>query len=108
MTTTPRGLKAGGRRLWAAVIDEWRLDESAAAVLAEAAYTVDLLADLRVKLAQTPAIIDGNQGPRMHPLYVETRMQRLALAKLIQALGLPKELADDGDDDEDQGDGADT
>ncbi|MGW0161438.1 terminase [Mycobacterium sp. NPDC003323] len=95
MTTTPRGLKAGGRRLWSSVTTDFELDESSAAVLAEACYTVDLLAALRAKLADTPPIIDGNQGPRTHPLLVELRMQRLALAKLIASIGLPKELADD-------------
>ncbi|OCB52978.1 hypothetical protein A5722_25520 [Mycobacterium vulneris] len=95
MTTTPRGLKAGGRRLWSAVTTDFDVDESSAAVLAEACYTVDLLAVLRAKLAETPSIIEGSQGPRTHPLIVEVRMQRLALAKLIAGIGLPKELADD-------------
>lgn len=95
MATTPRGLKAGGRRLWASVTTDFELDESASAVLVEACYTVDELSDLRAKLAETPAVIDSAQGPRVHPLRVEVRMLRLALAKLIASLGLPKELADD-------------
>jgi hypothetical protein len=96
MTTTPRGLKAGGRRLWSAVTTDFDLDESAQAVLTQACYTVDLLAELRAKLAETPAVIDSAQGPRVHPLVVEVRQQRLALAKLIQQIGLPKEMAYDG------------
>ena len=51
MATAPRGLKAGGRRLWVSVTTDFDLDESASAVLTEAAYTVDLLAELRAKLA---------------------------------------------------------
>jgi hypothetical protein len=92
---TPRGLKAGGRRLWSSVTTEFEVDESAAAVLAEACHTVDLLSGLRAKLAETPAVIDSAQGPRMHPLVVEVRQQRLALAKLVASLGLPKDLGDD-------------
>lgn len=96
MTPTPRGLRAAGRRLWSSVLDDFELDESASAVLAEAAHTVDLLADLRRELAETPAVIESAQGPRVHPMLVEIRQQRLALAKLVTSLGLPKELADDG------------
>lgn len=96
--TTPRGLKAGGRRLWTAVISDFDLDQSASVVLAEACHTVDLLADLRAKLAETPRIIDSPQGPRVHPLLSEIRHQQLTLSRLIGALGLPKELPDDDED----------
>lgn len=95
MVTTPRGLKPDGKRLWSSVTTDFELDESASAVLAEACYTIDLLAGLRAKLDETPSVIDNAQGPRMHPLVVEVRQQRLALAKLVASLGLPKELADD-------------
>lgn len=95
MATTPRGLRAGGRRLWAAVIDDFDLDETAAAVLAEACYTVDELGELRVKLGAIEPVIESKHGPRMHPLYAEVRARRLLLAKLIQQIGLPKDLADD-------------
>lgn len=93
MTTTPRGLKARGRRLWVDVTSSHSPDQSASAVLAEACYTADLLTELRAKLATTPAIINGTQGERVHPLYVELRQQQLVFAKLIQNLGLPKEIA---------------
>lgn len=98
MTTTPRtprGLKTGGRRLWSAVTTDFELDESASAVLVEACFTADLLAELRLKLTEIEPVIDSTQGPRVHPLLCEVRMQRLALAKLIASVGLPKELAED-------------
>lgn len=60
---------------------------------AEACYTVDLLAGLRAELAETAAVIDSAQGPHVHPLLVEVRQQRRALAKLIASLGLPKDVA---------------
>lgn len=94
MTTTPRGLKTGGRRLWSALTAEGEPDEHSAAVLAEACHTVDLLAVLRAELAETRHVIEGSQGPRVHPLVVEVRQQRLALAKLIASLGLPKGIID--------------
>ncbi|MCV7379961.1 hypothetical protein BST11_15375 [Mycobacterium alsense] len=107
MVITPRGLKAGGRRLWAAVTGDFDLDQSAAAVLAEACYTVDELADLRAKLAVIEPVIESNQGPRMHPLFAEVRARRLLLAKLIRDVGLPKELPDDDPDGDGSEDGTD-
>jgi hypothetical protein len=95
MATAPRGLKAGGRRLLVPVTTDFDLDESASAVLTEAAYTVDLLAELRAKLADNSVLIDSNQGVRVHPLIVEVRQQRLALGKLIASIGLPRHLVDD-------------
>lgn len=102
--STPRGLKAGGRRLWAATTSRFDLDESAAAVLAQACYTVDELADLRSKLAEIEPVIESSQGLRMHPLFGEVRARRLLLEKLIRGVGLPKELSDDdGEDTDDAG-----
>lgn len=100
MTTTPRGLRAAGRRLWAGTTTNFNLDETARAVLTQACYAADELADLRAELAKTPAVIDSPQGPRVHPLRVEVRQQRLALAKLIRDVGLPKLMPDDEDQDE--------
>jgi len=96
MTRTPRGLRAGGRRLWQAVTDGYELDESASAVLVEACHTVDELAVLRAALADVTPVIESAQGPRVHPLYAEIRARRLALAKLVASVGLPKDFADEG------------
>lgn len=95
MTSPPRGLRAGGKRLWAAVMADFELDETAAAVLTEACRTVDLLADLRAEIAESGLKADSPQGVRVSPFVVEARMQRQLLAKLIREIGLPKELADD-------------
>ncbi|STZ73035.1 Uncharacterised protein [Mycolicibacterium fortuitum] len=62
VVSTPRGLKAGGRRLWDSVTSDFDLDESASAVLAQACYTVDELADLRAKLAEIEPVIESSQG----------------------------------------------
>jgi hypothetical protein len=87
MTDTPRGLRAGGRRLWEAVTGTFDLDPPEAALLEEACRTRDLLADLRREIAQNPAVIDSSQGVRVHPVMVEARQQRLVLAKLLAGLG---------------------
>ncbi len=65
MTTTPKpppGTGAGGRRLWASVVDAYDLDEHERAVLVECVRTVDLL---------------------------DARQQRIVLARLLAALRLP-------------------
>lgn len=95
--TTPRGLRAAGKRLWEAVTSTFDLDPPEAALLEEACRTRDLLADLRAEIAQNPAVIDSNQGVRVHPAIVEARQQRLILAKLLTGLGLPRGLVDDED-----------
>lgn len=92
MATTPRGLKAAGRRLWSATTADFDLDESAVAQLVEACFTVDLLADLRRQVAEIDPVLDSDSGPKIHPLLVEIRMQRLALVRMIAGIGLPREL----------------
>lgn len=104
LVAAPRGLRAGGRRLWDAVTSAFDVDESVAAVLAEACYTVDELAVLRGKFAEIDPVIETNQGPRVHPLYAEVRARRLLLAKLIREVGLPKQLPDDDEDGDEEGD----
>lgn len=97
MATKPRGLGTPGRRLWDAVTGEYELDTPELALLEEACRIRDFIADLRQKVAETGAVIDSRQGPRMHPAAVEARQQTLALAKVIGSLGLPKGALDDID-----------
>ncbi|UVO10870.1 hypothetical protein NM962_12610 [Mycobacterium sp. SVM_VP21] len=75
--------------------DAYELDEPSTAVLLEACRTVDELDVLQAALAGVPAVIDSAQGPRVHPLYPEIRARRLAFAKLVSSIGLPKDFADD-------------
>jgi phage terminase small subunit len=91
---TPRNLLTAGKRLWTAVTSDFELDPPELEVLAEACRTLDLIADLRAKIKESGTVIESRQGPRVHPAVVEARQQRLALAKLIGSLGLPKGLVD--------------
>jgi phage terminase small subunit len=95
MATTPRGLRAAGRRLWTAVTSDFELDPPELELLTEACRTLDLITDLRAEAAMNGIVIASNQGVRVHPAVVEARQRRLALAKLLSALGLPKGLAED-------------
>jgi hypothetical protein len=91
MTTSPTNLRAAGKRLWASVADEWDLDEHEAAILLEAARTVDLLTQLDAAVRRDGPLVSTDQGPKVHPAAVEARQQRITLARLIAALRLPNE-----------------
>jgi P27 family predicted phage terminase small subunit len=95
MSNAPRGLRPAGRRLWKAVTGEFDLDDHEAALLLQACRTVDNLDQLQAILDENGLIADSSQGIRVHPALVEARQQRLALAKLLAALGLPGGVVDD-------------
>jgi hypothetical protein len=93
MTSRPRlpsGLGTAGRRLYAAVLDRFELEEHEAALLLEAARTRDLIAQLQGVVDAAGVVAEG----KPHPVLVELRQQRLVLARLLAALRLP----DDADE----------
>ena len=87
----PPGLKAAGKRLWSSVAGPFELEEHEAALLLEAARTVDLLDELEAALKRDGAVIAGREGKKAHPAAVEARQQRIALARLLAALRLPED-----------------
>jgi P27 family predicted phage terminase small subunit len=97
MSNAPRGLRAAGKRLWRAVTGEFELSEYEAGLLLQMCRTVDTLDDLQAILDENGLISQSSQGERVHPALVEARQQRLVLAKLLAALGLPSGLVDDAD-----------
>ncbi|MCT2088345.1 terminase [Micrococcus terreus] len=89
----PRGLRAGGKRLWTAVTDEFELAEHELSVLVEACRTVDALAELE-KIIRAEGVTNVSpQGVRAHPALVEARQQRVTLAKLVASLRIPMDDA---------------
>ena len=95
-TDCPDGLKWSGRRLWQATIAEYELTEHETNLLLQACRTVDVLDLLAAHVDVDGPIIDGPSGLRTHPALIELRQQRIALARLLAALGLPTGVADDG------------
>lgn len=86
---TPSGLKAGGRKLWRSVTDEFELGEHELTILLEAARTVDALEALE-KIVRDEGVTNVSpQGVRAHPALVEARQQRVTLAKLVASLRIP-------------------
>jgi hypothetical protein len=88
---TPAGLKAGGRKLWRSVTDEYELGEHELSILLEASRTVDALEALEAIVRDEGVTNVSPQGVRAHPALVEARQQRVTLAKLIASLRIPLE-----------------
>lgn len=93
-TKMPAGLGAAGKRLWRSLTDKYELDPHELVLLEAAARQSDNLADCERHLAESDVMVLGSTGqPRVNPLVPEIRQQRIALAKLIDALALPTEDA---------------
>ncbi|WP_432244800.1 terminase [Arthrobacter sp. G.S.26] len=88
---TPSGLKAGGRKLWRSVTDDFELGEHELSILLEAARTVDALDALQAIVRDEGVTNVSPQGVRAHPALVEARQQRVTLAKLVASLRIPLE-----------------
>lgn len=88
----PAGLRDAGRNLWAAIADDFELDQREQALLATACRQADDVANLEALLAAEGLSVPGSKGqPRLSAVVSELRQGRLALAKLLDALKLPAE-----------------
>lgn len=97
MTTPrmPRGLGARGRRLWREVTDAYELGQHEHALLTECCRTADQLDALAAVVTSAGVTLDDG---RPHPALVESRQQRLTLARLVASLRLPEDPTDVGAD----------
>lgn len=85
----PAGLKAGGRKLFRSVTEDFELGEHELSILLEASRTVDALDELE-KIVRDEGVTNVSpQGVRAHPALVEARQQRVTLAKLVASLRIP-------------------
>jgi hypothetical protein len=87
----PAGLKAGGRKLWRSVTEDFELGEHELSILLEASRTVDALDALETIIRDEGVTNVSPQGVRAHPALVEARQQRVTLAKLVASLRIPLE-----------------
>lgn len=85
----PRGLKAAGRRLWRATVDEFELNEHELGLLREVCRTADTLDALQAVIDTDGVLDESPQGRRVHPALVEIRQQRITFARLVAQLGVP-------------------
>ncbi len=93
-TETPVGLQWSGRRLWQATVDGFELSEHETGLLLQACRTVDSLDALQARLDADGTMVESPQGLKAHPALPELRQQRIALARLLAALGLPTGVED--------------
>ncbi len=87
----PTGLKGPGAAFWRSIVDSFDLESHENALLVEACRTVDVLAALDAAVSRDGSVLDGEHGPRVHPAVIEGRLQRVALARLLDALKLPRQ-----------------
>lgn len=85
----PQGLKAAGKRLWEATLNDNELADHELSLLEEACRVRDRIRDLDAAVQADGVMISSSQGSRVHPAIAETRQQRLALARLLVTLGIP-------------------
>lgn len=97
-TRAPAHLAAAGSRLWRAITDRYDLDPAELATLEAAARQADDVARLTAAAADAPVLDAGSTGqPRVHPVLVELRLSRQALAALLARLRLPTDDVDEGE-----------
>lgn len=94
-TDTPVNLGWSGRRLWEATVADFELSEHESGLLLQACRTVDSLDQLQARLDADGPMVDSPQGLKAHPALPELRQQRIALARLVAALGLPMGMEDE-------------
>lgn len=92
---TPSGLQWSGRRLWEATVSEYELTQHETSLLLQACRTVDTLDLLQAHIDVDGPVLDS-PTVRTHPALVELRQQRICLARLLAALGLPTGLSEGG------------
>lgn len=80
-----QGRGTAGRSLFRAIIEACELEAHEQAILGQMVRTADRIAALDAIVDNEGVLIDG----RTHPALIESRLQRLALARLLTALRLP-------------------
>lgn len=86
---TPAGLKAAGKKLWAAGVEDFEWAQHELAMLEEACRIRDRIVDLDAAVNDDGLMLASSQGMRVHPAVAEGRQQRLALARMLATLGIP-------------------
>lgn len=90
----PAGLGESGRALWLEVARSYEMDhEQDRLQLVQVCRTADLCDRLHEVVVTEGPLAESSQGIRTHPAVVELRQQRIVLARLLAALGVPSEAS---------------
>jgi hypothetical protein len=71
------------------VVEAFELGPHELLILKEACRVADVCEDLAAVVATDGAMLDGQDGPRLHPALRELRAERLALSRMLAALRMP-------------------
>jgi hypothetical protein len=85
----PEGAGAAGKRLWRAVLADFELAEHELTLLRQAVRVADLCDQLQAVIKAEGPLLRVEGTPRTHPAVIELRQQRIVLARLVVALGVP-------------------
>jgi hypothetical protein len=85
----PAGAGRAGRALWAGVCDSFELGPHELLILKEACRVADVCEDLAAVVARDGAMLEGSEGPRLHPALRELRAERLCLSRMLVSLRMP-------------------
>lgn len=86
----PDGLQAAGKRLWSDVTGTYDIDVHEQLLLGEACHVADRLARLAAEVTAAPVTITNVRGDLVaHPALVESRLQAVALSRMLASLRLP-------------------
>jgi hypothetical protein len=81
----PRGTGPAGRKLWDSVAAVFDLEPHEFVVLEQLSVIADRVKELDKAVARDGVLL----GDRAHPALIESRLQRLALGRLLATLRLP-------------------
>jgi hypothetical protein len=81
----PRGTGPAGRKMWASVAETFDLEDHEYAVLEQIAVIADRIKELDKAVSRDGVLLND----KAHPALIESRLQRLALGRLLATLRLP-------------------
>jgi hypothetical protein len=88
----PSHLGEPGRKLWASIVAEYRIDDAGGlALLGTAAEACDRIWRCRETIDRDGELIQTRYGPKMHPLLPAERDARAALTRALYRLNLDLE-----------------
>jgi hypothetical protein len=86
----PAGSSAEAKRLKSSVLEQYVLEQHELALLVQATRTITTLDRLDAELRRDGAMLDSPQGSRVHPAAVESRLQSIALARVLAAFAVAR------------------
>jgi phage terminase small subunit len=89
----PKGLQSAQRRLWAAIVEAFELEDHHLRTLESACRELDRAERAEAAIAEQGEYVEDRYGaPKAHPAVAVARSSRLAAARLLRELGLEDDV----------------